>query len=315
MNSVTRDPLAVFDERLGVSMLKLHVPIESLGWNFYAIATLDGISNIDEIGAAARAEILIFNTEIAVSGAFRKDSPVRLGLDVSSAVWIFDVRAELALTHGLQTPFWAGDFVIDFENLVFETPRERSREDDWILQGVAGVEVEIPYNDLKDTLILGAEYFYNDTGYKTNKLYPWLATQGQFNPLYIGRHYVAFFAVLFGPGTWDETSFQLSGLGNLSDLSFLARFDYGVTFLRKLRFNAYITYHFGEQDGVFTFGQEGVEIPGRGEPGSISCWNSRGSLRSSRLRSSVARSGRSWRWAWVAGVVLEHRPPAQVRRP
>ncbi|MFP2934815.1 hypothetical protein ACLESO_58860, partial [Pyxidicoccus sp. 3LG] len=38
-----RDPLAFVDLRTGVSMLKVHVPWEARGWNFYAIGVLDDL--------------------------------------------------------------------------------------------------------------------------------------------------------------------------------------------------------------------------------------------------------------------------------
>ena len=37
-----RDPLSTFDQRQGEWMLKLHVPWEKAGWNFYAIALFSG---------------------------------------------------------------------------------------------------------------------------------------------------------------------------------------------------------------------------------------------------------------------------------
>jgi len=197
------------------------------------------------------------------------------------------VRAEVAVSYDDQRPFYSSDKLISLqdtgnfqamapvaERLLDPTERkfiidgdlvsihQRSRRDQWILQGVAGADVEIRYDDQGDTILLGAEYFYNDYGYKTSKLYPWLAAAGQFNPLTVGRHYVAVYATMLAPFDWDDTSFILSGLGNLSDLSFLARFDYRVTFLRRISFNAYVTGHFGEPRGAFTFGTAPADLTG-----------------------------------------------------
>ncbi len=259
-----RDPLAVFDERTGVNLVKVHFPIESLGWNFYAVADLDGVGNPEDIGAAVRGEFLFGETEIAVSGAWRDENPLRFGLDVTTGFWLIDLRVEVSLMHGLKTPFWGGDYLLDFENLEIALPTERSREDDWILQGVAGAEITFNYTD-DDAAIIGVEYFYNDTGYKTNRLYSWLFAQGQLDPLYVGRHYLAVFLMLAAPLSFDDSTIILTGVGNLNDLSFLTRLDYRVRVLTRLDFYLYGTWHFGNE-GVFRLGFEGIEIPGRGEP-------------------------------------------------
>lgn len=260
MNQQRLNPLAVFDERLGVNLVKVHIPVESLGWNFYVIGNLEGAADIEDVGVAVRGEFLFEQTEVSVSAAYRHDDPVRLGIDLSSALWWFDVRLELAALYDVREPFWAGRFVFDPAAFAFEEPRARDRSDQWILQGVAGAEIAIPYNDENDSVILGAEYFYNDAGYHTSNLYPWLLLQGQFNPLYVGRHYVAAYAVAMGPGTLDDTTFLLSWLGNVSDGSYTVRFDYRVTFLTYLSFNAYVTGSFGNPNGSFRFGQDPVDF-------------------------------------------------------
>src|SRR6266545_4333548 len=38
LHAVRRDPLAVFDERTGTTMLRVHVPWEKRGWNLYGVA-------------------------------------------------------------------------------------------------------------------------------------------------------------------------------------------------------------------------------------------------------------------------------------
>ena len=42
LHPVRRDPLATFDARTGTTMLKLHVPWEKRGWNFYAVSPARG---------------------------------------------------------------------------------------------------------------------------------------------------------------------------------------------------------------------------------------------------------------------------------
>ncbi|MBW1810994.1 MAG: hypothetical protein JRJ87_22585 [Deltaproteobacteria bacterium] len=241
LNQQHRDPLATFDERLGVSLIKVHIPVESLGWNFYAVANLDGATTPEEVGGALRAEFLFGSNELAVSAAYRKDQPLRLGLDISSAVWEFDLRVEAAVVHGDKTPYWRGRF--DMLNLVF--PEEYSREDDWIPQLTAGAEVAIMYSD-QDSLIIGVEYFYNDATNKDSQLYTWLLMQGNYMPFYLGQHYASGYLALMQPGDWNDTTFFLSGITNMSDGTWIARLDYQVRLLTYLQLSAFATFHFGD---------------------------------------------------------------------
>lgn len=258
INAQRLNPIALFDQRLGVTLLKLHLPIESLGWNFYAIANLEEANRLDRVGGAFRAELVLGPAELALSAALAKARPTRLGADLSAGVWLFDVRVGFGVAHGIDTPFFetAPDLSdgITLDDASGFSPIDRS--EDWIPQLVAGLEITIPYTE-QDNVTIGAEYFYNDAGVSNPDLYPVLFLTGTFSPFYVGRHYAAAFVFLPSPGTWDDTSFFLTGIGNLSDRSFLARFQYQVTFLSYLRFQAYANYHFGRNGELFY----GVDIP------------------------------------------------------
>ena len=283
-NQARLDPLAVLDERTGVPLLKLDVPVESLGWNFYALGLFENATAPDQVGGAARAEIVVGEMETSLSAALRKDNPLRLGADVSFALWDFDVRGEVAVQHGVTKPFFRGDL----DPATLTLPEAYSREDDWIPQAVVGLELPILYSD-QDSVILGAEYFFNDAGYASADLYPWLILGGSlpfpidgespdpaavdasaqqqalFEPLYNGRHYGAAYVLLQAPGTWDDTTFVLSTIGNLSDRSFLTRFDYRVLFLQYLRFDAHVAAHYGE-NGELHYGLDIPAVPGAPPP-------------------------------------------------
>ncbi|MDP2307376.1 MAG: hypothetical protein Q8P18_15225 [Pseudomonadota bacterium] len=257
------DPLAFFDERTGVGLVKVHVPFEKAGTNLYVFADIEGADAIDQVGAAWRVEQVVGTTELAVSGSVGKDRPTRLGAQVSTAVWLFDLKAEAAITHGLQTEFYRGGFdwgPLDDDGaasfLTIETPEAYTREDEWIPQVVAGLEVPIQYND-EDSIIIGAEYFYNDAGYDDASLYPWLVFNDAFTPFYLGRHYAGAYVYVPGPGEWDDHSFTVSTIGNLSDQSYTSRLDYSVRALTFLSINAYVAGHYGNV-GELRFG---LDVP------------------------------------------------------
>lgn len=265
LNPLRRDSLDFLDVRLGVSLVKVHVPIESLGWNFYAIAALDGADTVKDVGGALRAEVLVGPAEVALSAALQRDLPVRLGADVSMPVWEFDLRVEAALVHDVRRPFFdeASDasFIRDIDVIAdVDTAREvfgalqgtpLDRSDDWIPQIVVGVDYTVKYND-EDTLVLSLEYFFNDAGTDLTGTYLPLLFSGGFEALYVGRHYVSAAAVLVAPGDWDDSSISLVGLANLSDRSGLVRLNYTVRVLTYLTVNAFAAAFLGPAGGEFT---------------------------------------------------------------
>jgi hypothetical protein len=250
LNRQFKDPLAVFDERLGVSLIKLHVPVESLGWNFYAIADIDGADSIDKVGGALRAEFVVETTEIAASFAARKDTPYRLGVSISSGFWWIDAWAELAMLYDVQTPRWEGAYDL----ATFSAPTQLDVSETWWPRVSAGFEISIPLFD-EDTLYIGVEYAYNSLGYDDASLYPWLIANQAFVPLYAGKHYGAVYAALPAPGRWDDVTFILSQLSNLSDASHILRFDTQLRVLTYLSLNVYASVHYGAL-GEFRFGQD-----------------------------------------------------------
>lgn len=255
INQTTRDSLDFFDTRTGVDVLKLHFPFEALGWNLYLLGVLGGIDALEQSGVAARAEIVVGEMELALSTLVRQDAPLKVGADASFGLWLFDLRAEGTLQRGLERKYWEGE--LDFEEAIF--PDEVDTEGQWYFRGVAGGDIALKYSD-QDSLIVGAEYFFNQVGYDSAELYPWLALQGDFTPLYLGRHYVAGYALLQGPWTWDEASFTVSTLANLSDLSVISRFDFSLLMLNWLTLNTFVAAHWG-QLGEMRLGLEIDPLP------------------------------------------------------
>jgi len=274
INAERLDPLAVFDARLGVPLLKMHVPFEASGGNLYALALLDRAETLESIGGAVRLEWLVGPAEVTASAAFRKDSPLRLGADLSTGLGPLEVRIEGAVTHGGNQSRWAG--TLDTERLGGQiaawfggqsqipdevaVPVREDTADEWSPQVVGSLEWGIAYGD-DDTLYLTAEYFYNGAGYDDSELYPWLILQGDYVPLYAGRQYVGGSIVAPAPGRWDDSTFLVSTIGNLSDGSYITRFDYQYRALTKLTVYAFAAVHFGDE-GEFNQGFTLPAVPG-----------------------------------------------------
>ncbi len=284
LNPQKLNALALVDTRLGTDMLKIEVPVEKLGWNFYAIADLPNASTPDHVGTAFRGEFTFGTAELALSAAFRKAAPpqqltlpsylaaqipdglaptieqelaratptahsgvttqTQLGADISAGVGPFDVHAEVAVSHGLKSLVFDKPFAVDPTTFTFQPPSAHYVDAEWVPQAVVGADVSLRYGD-QGIIDVAGEYFYNGLGYSDPNLYPTLIAEGAFTPFYLGEHYAALSVSVPNPGTWDNTSFTLSQLANLSDWSFLTRLDYSVVVLTNLTFRAFANYHWG----------------------------------------------------------------------
>jgi hypothetical protein len=277
-----KDPLAIFDARTGASMLKLHVPWEAKGWNFYGVAMLDNAgpaSTLGRIGGALRAEVVLGESELGASAVLQRGRKPRFGFDISSAVGPFDVYAEAALKKGSETPLYRLPEGISFQEFIEQAQglEIRSLEDlrqlpveSYFPEGLTpqasgGLTYTFAYSE-NDTATVGVEYFFNSTGYNIPIAYPYLIAQGQYQPFYVGRHYGAFYGVLAAPGSWDKTSFVLSTLGNLSDRSFTTRLDVLHRALSYLSVEAYAAVNYGTKGGEFRFALDYPPFELNGKP-------------------------------------------------
>jgi hypothetical protein len=246
-----RNPLDVFDARGGTTMLKLNVPWEEKGWNFYGFAIADDPNaptpTLRGVAGAFRAEVILAGIELGVDTYLRRDEKARFGFDASTGIWDFDVYADVAIRPG-------DDFVHYFPDI-----NSLAGFAGYQTQAVGGVTYSRKYND-NDVWNAGIEYFYNHPGYTDDTYYPQLIQQGlltgnygAFPFFYVGRHYGAAYVSFPAPYSWNYTTFTLSTLGNLSDESFVTRLDYSVTFLTHLTLEAFAGVHYGHIGGEFRF--------------------------------------------------------------
>lgn len=243
LNARRRDPLTLFDERTGVPMLKVHVPYET--FNFYVIALFGEADRLDEPGVGFRFEGALGSTELAISGVYGKGRKTAFGLDISTALGPFDVTAEVSLSDETDTLEYSGE--LDLETFTVPTAKAR---DQWMPRVSAGIQYAFKPND-DDVMYLGLEYFWNSFGHTDKDLYPYLLLQGELEFFYIGQHYLGLVLLVPQPGNWQDTSFTLSAIGNLSDTSFVTRLDVSQTVHTRLRLEAYVEGHFGARGGEF----------------------------------------------------------------
>jgi hypothetical protein len=134
----------------------------------------------------------------------------------------------------------------------------------------AGGTWSAKYSD-EDTVTLGAEWFWQESGYRDPGEYGFLALgapaltapitdpsfslfrqePSAYTGFQLGEQYAGAFVTLPSPGSWNDTTFTLSVIGNLSDRSFVARLDHSVLALTYLRVETFAAAHLGHRGGEF----------------------------------------------------------------
>ena len=295
LHALKRNPLDVFDARGGTSMLKLHVPWESKGWNFYGVALTedptDATASLTQVAAGGRAELIILGAEVGIDALFKRYQRPRAGIDISTGIGDFDVYADVAIRAGEdfsnvykvpadQVPTCQVPDPND-PTMTISIPQTTSAATYGVTplsgvktQAVFGANYSRKYND-NDLWTVGAEYFYNQPGYADASLYPGLLSNNtgvpQLNFFYTGRHYAALFASFPAPYSWNYTTFTLSTIGNISDRSAVSRLDYSHTVLTHLSFEAFAAVHFGYRAGEFRLGGDFSEQTGI-NPTTMECF-------------------------------------------
>lgn len=227
LNDRKINPLLFFDDRVGTTMLKMHVPWEENGWNFYGIVLNDNALNARKLGAAARAEVVVGQAEIALSGKIRKGEAARAGIDWSMAVGDLDLTGEASMA---------------FPN---------GRDPEWLVS--AGANWTWAYAE-DDSLTLGVEYFHNPQGVTSGTVVrsfrDALLSGGtvvpSYTPLYTGKNYLGALAALASPGRFNDVFLTAFALSNLTDGSATWQFNVSSLVLTDLTLEVFVGGQLGK---------------------------------------------------------------------
>lgn len=271
LNATPRDALNPFDARLGVTMVKVHVPVESLGWNFYGYGLLDSVTigsggiSLGQLGGALRGEFVVGPAEFGVGGVWQKGRRPRYALDVSSAIGPVDIYAEAALRSARDFVLFRYPSDLSTDNVLqkyLANQIEAYRPEGVMVQVSGGASWQFNYTD-KNMAILTAEYFYNPAGYDTpvgfqvKTFMPSLLGVTldpiQNTPLYAGKHNLA--VTLAAPGLpgADWVTLSLSNIILFNDPSALTRLDVIFRVLSYLNVQVFASALYGQTGGQFRF--------------------------------------------------------------
>ena len=273
LNPVKLQPLAVFDQRTGVTMIKADLPLSDENLNLYAIGLFEGLqqaNTLGTLGGAARVEYVLGTVALGLDEVSTIGQHNRYGGDISFGLWDFDLYAEGAVTDGRDNPLWEETVVPNFNPAPGQTfsPGAYREYDPSGYQGqvAGGLNYSFRYGNNR-LITFGGEYFYNGLGYSTPSIYPWLLLNNAATFFYLGQQYAGLYVLADKPGSWYNTTIDLSTLSNLSDRSFISRIDVFQIVLTHLRVEAFADVHYGN-DGEFNFSLNvpatsffGIQVP------------------------------------------------------
>ncbi len=276
LNARPRDALNPFDVRLGVNALKVHVPVESLGWNFYGYGLLDTPNatspafTLEQLGGALRAEIVLGPAELGVGGVWRKGRRPRYAIDVSSSLGPVDVYAEAAFRDGRDFLLFRYPSDLRLTNLASRFGEiDAYRPSNILVQTTAGISWQFNYTD-SNFAVVGVEYFNNPAGYADVTGYQVMTFGPRFFgepladiqqlPLYGAQHNVAVsFAMPGLPGLpWITAS--LANIIIVSDPSALSRVDLTFRVLQQLQIQCFASVFYGRGGGQLKFQLDGDSV-------------------------------------------------------
>ncbi len=254
--------------REGVYGAKVQVPFGT-AVNLYGFLDVDGVSRLDSVSGAVKAEFLIKRTELALmawDGGHR--DPV-YGADLSSRVLGLDVTLEAALYQVFQT-----------QTLLFNNgiPSPGRKEEKWQSRMAVGLGRSFSMSGIPNRVTSVVEYYFNEPGSENRKM-PFadlmrqaelagfspvealaLASKnGAYEPNSYSRHYVAFFTSL-SRFILSDMTLSFNAIGNLNQNCAMLSTTLGYRNLNNFGMTLSVNGFAGPIDREYTLSKQATQI-------------------------------------------------------
>ena len=208
--------------REGVFGLRADV-VFARAFHLYTFFDLNGVQDLSDIAVAARAEFLVGSVEFAFSGWARPSEIPVFGFDLSAPLfWELSFHGEASLSWG---------YPVDKMDTVGSPVLIRN---ELVPRVSVGLSRSFDAGDVQDRIVVNTEFYYNHLGYGENMFEALNAANraaflaGYYRSGDYGKYYGALF-VTFNRFLTTNMTLNVSGLGNFSDLSFIAMANLSYT--------------------------------------------------------------------------------------
>jgi len=227
--------------------------------SFYAIFDDSATPDFSNTAFAGKAEFVLGNYELGVSGYYREDTTERAAITLTGPLGNFDVFAEGVIARGSPNTFYT--------SFTSTSPYYSKVSDDDVRKTFyPSATLGFTYNDQDNNITAVAQYYYNGEGYSDSDrtaLFNSFASQpalvqtaillsianGSITnfPLFSGQHYAAGY-LSFSEIGGSDFSAAATGIMNISDLSGLVQpsVTWQIADYLKLTFST--TFVFGADD-------------------------------------------------------------------
>jgi len=224
LNVTEIDPLDPEAEKEGPVSLRVNLPLDV--HNLYLYLTAENPAAVQDLGLAARAEVVLGAVELGAGAFYQREAPPSAMATLSAAAGDVDLFAEAVLRYGSDRTFLVESATapLGVEPVLYD--------DSVFFDATAGLSAAFSFDRVDSSLGFAAQYFYNGEGYEDSRILrdnqaavlAYLAS-GDISAADLtntGRHYAALSA------TWADIggspfSGRLFWMQNLSDMSGLLR--------------------------------------------------------------------------------------------
>lgn len=219
LNITEIDPEDPDAEREGPVSLKANLPLDVHNLYLYLIA--GNVTSVEDIGVAARTELVLGSMEIGAGALYQKDAAPSAMLTLSAAVGDIDFFAETVLRYGSDRTFLV-------ESAAPPGLEAVSYDSSLFFNATIGFSAMISFDAYDSALGFSAQYLYNGEGYADSRILAdnqaavlALLGSGDIGAADLrstGRHYAA------ASGSWSNIggslfTARLFWMHNLSDMS------------------------------------------------------------------------------------------------
>ncbi len=239
--------------REGAYGAKMHIPFTTAA-NFYSFADFTNVTNIDEVGIAAKYEIVLSGSEIAFSAWSKKGYMPVYGFDFSTRSGDIDIKGELSLSYG--------------DNLAKVREQNGTTNvyqitNTWVPKISLGFSKYFEWV-FKDRISIITEFFYNDSGYSENIFQnPSLKAALLANNLYIMNYYGKYYgAILTSISKFpiNDMTFNTNIMSNLADGSGIISTGLMFTPINNFTLGLTLSGFFGPAQAEYTYNGYGYSL-------------------------------------------------------
>ncbi len=238
-------------------------------FHLFTYVEFEGAQDFSQMAVAGKAEFLIGQVETSLSAWWRGGKIPVFGWDISAPLfWSIDFHAEAALSWGDNLD------KMDTAGNVYQI------RDQLVARVSAGLSRSFAVDNDDNRVIFNTEFYYNSSGYDNNMFDVLSPTQlitflsGYYDPNDYGKFY-GMVALTINKFLANQLTFTVSGIGNFSDLSFIAVGDFAYVpvynFTIDFKILAYIGLNNREYTMSPTISGTSVTLKNNMFGASISC--------------------------------------------